>query len=205
MGTRVKGDPKKLRGWEYEGEFAYQAGEVRGLALNACAAHAGFGYNFDATWKPRLYAEYDYASGDRDAADGHITTFQNLFPSNHGLYGLMDEFAWQNMHEALLSLRVNPMKCLTAKLDYSAHWLATSNDVWYRPTGVVAVRPLASAVGHEVSNYAGSELDFVVTWDATRHLNFQAGYSHFFAGNYLKDTGARSDANLGYVQMTINY
>jgi hypothetical protein len=33
----------------------------------------------------------------------------------------------------------------------------------------------------------------------------QAGYSHFFAGDYLKGTGFHSDADFGYVQATISF
>jgi hypothetical protein len=205
LGTRIKGDPKKLRGCEYSGEFAYQAGDVRGLPLNAFAATAGFGYNFDVAWSPRLYAEYNYASGDDNAKDGHIGTFQNLFPTNHKFYGIMDTFAWQNMHNAMVSARVSPFKSLTAQLDYNAFWLATDGDVWYRANGLTAVRPLSAVGGRNVSNYAGSELDFVVTWNARKYLQFQAGYSHFFAGGYLKSTGAHDDADFGYVQATINF
>lgn len=205
LGTRIKGDPKKLKGWEYSGEFAYQVGDVRGLPLSAFAASAGFGYNFDVAWKPRLYAEYNYASGDNNARDGHIGTFQNLFPTNHKFYGIMDTFSWQNMNNAMISARVSPVKSLTAQLDYNAFWLATDGDVWYRANGLTAVRPLSAVGGRNVSNYAGSELDFVVTWDANKHLQFQGGYSHFFAGGYLKDTGAHDDADFGYLQATINF
>ena len=90
LGTRVKGDPKKLKGVEFQTELAYQVGEVRGLSLNAFAATVGAGYNFDAPMKPRLYAEYNYASGDENSADNDVGTFQNLFPTNHKFYGVMD-------------------------------------------------------------------------------------------------------------------
>ena len=51
LGTRIKADPKKLHGWEYEGEFAFQAGQVSDLDLTAFAAHIGGGYNFfDCPW-----------------------------------------------------------------------------------------------------------------------------------------------------------
>lgn len=205
LGTRIKGDPKKLKGWEYTGEFAYQAGDVRGLPLSAFAADVGFGYNFDVAWHPRIYAEYNYGSGDNDPKDGHIGTFQNLFPTNHRFFGIMDNFAWQNMHNAMISLRVNPVKTLTAQIDYNAFWLASDGDVWYRANGLTAVRPLTAVGGRNVSNYAGSEIDAVVTWNANKHLQFQAGYAHFFAGNYLKDTGAHDDANFGYIQTTISF
>jgi len=205
LGTRIYGDPRKLNGWEYQGEYAYQVGTLRGEALSAFAAHTGVGYNFLSTsWMPRLFLEYNYASGDRNASDGHINTFQNLFPTNHKFYGIMDTVSWQNTHNLCLSLKASPIRSLTAQLDYHAYWLATTGDVWYRANGLTAVRPLPPA-GSNVSNYTGSELDFIVTWNTTKNLQFQAGYSHFFAGAYLKDTGAYDDANFVYLQTQITF
>ena len=204
LGTRIKGDPKKLNGLEFQGEFAYQVGDVRGLSLNAFAANVGAGYNFDLPMKPRIYAEYNYASGDGNSADKNLGTFQNLFPTNHKFYGIMDVFAWQNLHNALLSFKVTPVKNVTAQVDYNAFWLADTNDVWYRANGLTAVRPL-NATSRKASDYCGSEVDLIVTWNACKYVQVQAGYSHFFAGDYLKSTGFHSDADFGYVQATITF
>ena len=204
LGTRVKGDPKKLHGLEFQSELAYQVGDVRGLSLNAFAANVGVGYNFDAPLKPRIYAEYNYASGDGNSADGNLGTFQNLFPTNHKFYGIMDVFAWQNLHNAMLSFKVTPVKNVTAQVDYNAFWLADTNDVWYRANGLTAVRPL-NKTSRAASDYCGSEVDFIVTWNACKYVQVQAGYSHFFAGDYLKSTGFHSDADFGYVQATITF
>ena len=43
------------------------------------------------------------------------------------------------------------------------------------------------------------------SWKATSHLHLQAGYSHFFAGGYLGDTGSKSDADFAYVQATLEF
>ncbi|MDB6155867.1 MAG: hypothetical protein JWL90_4320 [Chthoniobacteraceae bacterium] len=203
-GGRVKGDPKKLHGFEFEVEGAYQNGEVFDQALSAFAVHAGAGYNFDSAWKPRLWAEYNFATGDKDPADNDSETFQNLFPTNHKFYGIMDLFSWQNMHNPMISLRVSPVKSVTAQLDYHAFWLASTDDFWYRANGLTPVRPLTPAA-RNASNFAGQEVDFVVTWNATKRLQVQAGYSHFFAGSYLADTGPSDDADFGYLQATINF
>jgi len=205
LGTRIKGDPTKLHGFEFSGEFAYQAGTVRGLDLNACAVNAGVGYNFlDAAWRPRVFLEYNYASGDKNPADGEIETFQNLFPTNHKFYGIMDLFSWQNMHDAHVSFSVKPAKTLTAQIDYYAHWIANNNDVWYRSNGLTAVRPL-DASARSARSYQGSELDFILTWDVMKNIQLQGGYAHFFAGSYLEDTGAHDDANFGYVMATLKF
>ena len=93
---------------------------------------------------------------------------------------------------------------LTAQLDYHPYWLASTDDVWYRANGLTAVRPLSS-VPPNASNYAGSELDFLLTWNATKNIQFQGGYAHYFAGAYLKDTGAHDDANFVYLQTQITF
>jgi hypothetical protein len=205
IGTRIKGDPNKLHGWEFSGEFAYQVGKVRDLNLSAAAVNAGVGYNFLQTpWTPRIFAEYNYATGDDNPADRDLGTFQNLFPTNHKFYGIMDLFSWQNMQDVHVSVSVQPFKTLNAEVGYYAHWLANNNDAWYRANGLVAVRPL-NATAENASPYQGSELDAILTWSPRKYFQLQGGYAHFFAGNYLKDTGAHDDANFGYVQMLIKF
>jgi len=96
------------------------------------------------------------------------------------------------------------VKNVTAQVDYNAFWLADTNDVWYRANGLTAVRPL-NATSRRASDYCGSEVDFVVTWNVCKNLQVQGGYSHFWSGSYLKTTGFASDADFGYVQATITF
>jgi hypothetical protein len=195
--------PKPI-GLDYDAELAFQTGEVRDLDLTAFAAHAGVGYTFDAGWLPRLGVAYNYGSGDGDPTDTDVETFQNLFPTNHKFYGQMDVFSWQNMHDLEVSFKFSPIKKVNVKAEYHAFWLASTDDVWYRANGATAVRSLNSAA-RNASNYAGSEVDLTVTYAATKWLAIEAGYSHFFAGDYLADTGASDDADFGYVQATVTF
>jgi hypothetical protein len=202
LGVRVKADPSKLGGLDYESEMAFQFGEVKGRDLTAFAGHWGIGYVWlQSAWKPRLFAEYNYATGDSDPADGDVGTFQNLFPTNHKFYGYMDVFSWQNLHHPAVSFSVTPSKTVKLQLDYHGFWIADTSDSWYRANGVTAVRPAKAGA----DSFAGTELDFTVTWKAAKQLSFLAGYSHFFAGDYLKATGASDDADFAYVQMTIDF
>ena len=201
LGTRLKADPKKLHGWEFEGEFAFQKGEVSDLDLTAFAAHVGGGYNLNCPWSPRLFAEYNFASGDHNPTDGNIETFQNLFPSNHAYYGYMDLFSWQNMHNPELSLKVKPCKQVGLETDLHWFWLADTNDAWYRANGTTRVRPITPGA----PNYVGAELDVLMTFQPVKPLVIWVGYSHFFAGSYVCATGACDDADFGYAQVTINF
>ena len=194
----------KPLGFDYNAEVAFQTGKVRGLDLTACAVHGDLGYTFDLPWTPRLGAEYNYASGDTNATDGNSETFQNLFPTNHARYSFIDAFSWQNMHNPAISLKAAPCKKLTLQADYRLFWLATNEDVWYRANGSTAVRPL-TPLARNADKFAGTEFDIVATYKPIKQLAVQAGYGHFFAGDYLRNTGAHDNADFGYLQATIEF
>lgn len=204
LGTRFKSTAGKLHGFDYDFEGTVQSGDLKGKDLTAAAVHAGTGYTFaNAPWKPRLGIEYNFASGDGDPSDGDAETFQNLFPTNHKFYGYADFFSWQNIHNPAVQLKVSPAKTLTLQADYHLFWLAETADGWYRANGVTKVRPAPK--GSSPDSYAGSELDFTVTWKPCKNLALQAGYSHFFTGDYAKASGPADDADFVYAQMTISF
>ena len=202
LGTRWKGLAPKLNNWDYTLETAFQFGEVKDKDLKAFGGHIDVGYNFVSTpWKPRVGVEFNYGTGDSNPKDSDIGTFQNLFPTNHKFYGYMDVFSLQNMQNVAINLSASPTDKLKLQVDAHAFWIADTNDSWYRANGVAAVRPITPGA----STYAGSELDFTATYKASKWLSFQAGYSHFFAGDYLSDTGAKSDADFVYLQASIDF
>lgn len=238
LGTRWKSKPGALHGFDYSAEFAYQFGNLwtgdkttKRLNHHALALAITGGYTWEnAPWKPRIGIEYDYASGDRNSKDGSSQSFQNLFPSNHANYGIMDEFAWRNLHDLRLSLSAKPLKNVEVTLDYHAFFLAETTDYWYgsngnstlRTTtpsktttttttsmGVTTVKKVTTP-GRDVrtigaSGFAGHEIDFTANWKVNQHLSLLVGYSHFFAGDYLRQTGTASDADFGYLQATLSF
>ncbi len=223
LGARVKSTPGKLNGFDYEFEGAYQFGKADGqsagaypgpssLDHEAFALHLGGGYTFANVWsKPRIGIEYNLASGDTNPTDGKNESFLNLFHTNHKFYGYMDVFAWKNLHNPAIQLKftpyqdsLQPFKALTVQLDYHLFWLFTNEDAWYRANAITRVRPLNAAANNANRN-AGSEFDLTVGYAPTKWLKFLAGYSHYFAGDYLTDTGAADDADFVYVQTIIQF
>jgi hypothetical protein len=217
IGARVKSTPDKLNGWDYTAEAAYEVGEVfqtdRNSAqfdLNAFAVHVSGGYTAkELPWTPRFGLEYDFATGDSDPNDTNSESFQNLYPSNHEKYGFMDEFSWRNIHDARVQFNVKPIKKLDLEFDYHAFWLADTHDFWYRSNGISTLRT-RTPDGLDVrtigaSNFAGHEIDLTASYELTKNVKLQVGYSHFFAGQYLADTGADSDADFAYVMTTFSY
>ena len=205
LGTLWKGDPKKLGGWDYETEMAFQTGEVNGRDLTAFAGHWGLGYNWSACrWKPRLGIQYNCATGDRDPGDGGLQTFQNLYPTNHLFYGYMDTTGWLNMHNPQLNFSFMPTAKLKVMLDYHLYWNASNDDSWRRVNGVTAVRPV-NAAARGASSFRGQEIDLTAVYKWNPHVSLQAGYSLFIAGDYLSDTGAGDNAHFGYVQVQFDF
>ena len=217
IGARVKSTPDKLNGWDYTAEAAYEVGEVfqtdrnsTQFDLNAFALHLSGGYTAkELPWKPRFGLEYDFATGDSDPNDSNSESFQNLYPSNHEKYGFMDEFSWRNIHDARVQFNVKPIKKLDLEFDYHAFWLADTHDFWYRSNGISTLRT-RTPDGVDVrtigaSNFAGHEIDLTVSYELNKNVKLQVGYSHFFAGQYLADTGADSDADFAYVMTTFSY
>jgi hypothetical protein len=223
MGFRIKSTSGKLNGFDYEAEGAYQVGRSAGqqgalapgaagtqlLEHTAFAGHVGAGYTWEKwDWKPRLGVEYNIASGDSDPTDNTDQSFLNLFPTNHKFYGYMDFFAWKNVHNPALSLKLTPYqdpkaawRAFTIQLDGHAFWLYTNDDYWYRANAVTRVR----ALNRNADSFVGEEVDLTLAYAPWKFLKLQAGFSHFFAGDYVRQTGAASDANFGYLQATVTF
>lgn len=217
VGTRWKSKPAELRGWDYLVEAAAQWGETwerdrlspeRDHRAWAIAALGG--YTFESLkWKPRIGLEYNFGSGDRNQADSESHSFQNLFPTNHPRYGYMDEFSWRNIHNARAQLNIKPVKAVDIELSYHAFWLAETTDYWFRSNGISTLRT-TTPDGRDVrtigaDNFAGQEIDLRVKWEVTKHVEIDLGYSHFFAGDYLRQTGTSDDADFAYVQTTVKF
>ncbi len=204
IATHLKSRPAHPGQWDYEAELAYQFGEIADRDLSALAGFAQVGYSLPGSWTPRLAVEYSFATGDRQADDAEINTFQNLYPTNHLVYGYMDLFSWQNLHDLRFILSAKPLKCLTLSVDWHSFWLASTEDGWRRANARTVVRPLDGRA-KSASNYAGSELDCLMSWKAADWLSVIVGYSHFFAGGYLHDTGGSSDADFVYLMTQLRF
>jgi hypothetical protein len=217
LGLRIKSSPDKWDGWDYSAEFAYEVGDLYVTDRNSPRSHlsafalaASGGYTLTETlWKPRFGLEYDFALGDDNPNDGDSHSFQTLYPSGHDKYGLMDEFGWRNLHDLRAQVNLQPTRELGLEAHFHTFFLADTSDYWYRSNGISVLRT-KTPDGRDVrtigaDNFAGNEIDFIATYDLTRNIKVQAGYSHFFAGAYLADTGASSDADFGFLMTTFSF
>jgi hypothetical protein len=183
---------------DYEIETAGQWGNFRDKKVRATMAVGILGYTFDHKWQPRVAFEYDYASGDSDPTDETFKTFDNLYPTNHLFYGYMDFISLQNLNEYSWQLSVKPNKKLKLQSDLHLLFLDTPKDSWYS-AGRTVTRTASSALT-DVSSHVGDEVDLLAQYKFNNYVNVTLGYSHFFPGKYMKQTGAHDDADFVYFQ-----
>ena len=198
LGNRFKGNHNNI---DYGIEWAWQFGSRAHEEIRAWAWHNELGYTFAAVpWSPRIGLEYNHGSGDNNSSDGRVGNFDNLFPTNHPYYGYMDFAGLRNLDHAELNLTVKPVKPLT--LIAKHHWLFldTNKSAWFN-----AGQGVIRAAGVSASEILGQEVDLLVKWQISQHVDTLMGYSHFHAGAFVRDTGASDDANFFYWQTTVKF
>lgn len=223
LGARLKSTPGQLGNWDYTVDLIGQFGHfndgragvpIRSQEHLAYAYVLQGGYTFTEGYgTPRLGLEYSHASGDSDPRDDKHGTFENLFPTNHKFYGYMDFVSLQNIHDVRGIYQMKPHPRLSLALEGHLFWLADTADNFYNVGGGARGGGAANANGYGVnSNYGsfvGSEIDLIAGFALTRYAQLEAGFGHFFAGDYVNRTfrniGGAVDANYVYTQLNVNF
>ncbi len=230
LGFRVKSKPGTHGPWDYGIEAMYQFGTRTAvfpatpvaaalaaprLDQSAYAFIAQASYAWPKTpWSPRLTAILSLASGDGNAADGRSGTFQNLFPSNHLLYGAMDLSGLQNFRDLRLAFTVKPRPNLVLALEANLQSLDSTSDYWYNAAGAprnFTGAAVGSGRGYRInpsySSTLGQEVDLLAGWTLVPSAQLEAGACRYFRGDYVKDSLAAvgsKNASYVYVQLTLS-
>lgn len=183
IGSRVFG---KKDGYDFDLEGGYQFGSFEqqidegnissyGLSLNN-------GYTFsNLLLKPRFGFKFDYISGDKDPNNPDLQTVNTLFPKQ-GYFRGAAALAPSNMIHIHPELTLNFNKNATLVIDWSVYWRTSLRDGIYAPSNI----PINS-LSNGKSHYLGNQLDFEFFWQYNRNFSLLAVYSHFFAGQAVKD------------------
>jgi len=198
LGARVKGKFKKHFDYGFEG--AYQAGKSGGHRVSAFAIHSKLGIQFPATFKPRVELEYNFGSGDSNPGEGTVTTFNNLFPTNHNKYGYMDLFSWKNVHDIKVGVSAEPLAFFQPSLDYHLFFLPEPANGVFAANGA-QLRPGNPTASH----FAGQEIDLLLKFKPSKYFDALVGYSVFFPGTFFSQTGSSDIAHFFYTQFVARY
>jgi hypothetical protein len=198
-GVRVGGPIGKAFSWEADN--AIQRGHSAGDDVKAWATHEGVSWTIGrAAWKPKLGVDYDFASGDDDPKDGVKGTFDQLYASTHGKWGLGDQVGWRNMHHVALRLEVSPTRNLKVSTAVNKIYLATLNDAWYSASGSKVVINRTAT-----SRDVGWEPDLSGTCTLTRDLTMGIGLAVLLGGDFVKQSTDVQRVWTPYVMWTYRF
>jgi len=197
VGVRWAGTASRF---DYDTELAGETGSIGTDVIRAWAWSGILGYTFESSrLRPRLFAKYDFASGDRNPADGRHGTFDQLYPNIHDHHGLADQVAWQNLKSVRTGARfsVRPNWMLAGM--YNEYWLASATDAFYNSSGGVVARDPKGLSGSHI----GREFDAETSYRFDRNFELGLGFGYFRSGGFL--TRAHRAASYRYPYFMLNY
>lgn len=193
IGSRLGGKIGST-GLDFDLEAAGQFGTIGGQDIRAWMLASQVGYTLaDAPATPRVFLGFDYASGDKSAG-GDVQTFNQLYPLGHAYFGYIDIIGRQNIVDLSTGIELKPHKKLLVKLDGHCFRRADNDDALYNAGGAV-VRGGATGTSRDV----GQEIDLLLRYQIDRHQSVIGGYSHFFPGTFIKQSGRHEGIDLAYL------
>jgi hypothetical protein len=188
--------------FDYSVEMLREQGGLGIDSIGAWGGHWLVGRTFEQSrFKPRLYMEYNYASGDKDPKDGHIGTFDMIYPTGHDRWGLADQVGWRNIHDAHPAFEVHLHPKFLLKTGYHSYWLASATDGLYAATGPLVARIPAGTGGTRV----GQEVDIQGVWQILPALRLQPGFADLQPGPFLKATTQGHAYRYPFLQVVLTF
>jgi hypothetical protein len=179
--------------FDLEGEAAYQFGSLGDAEISAGMLSTQLGY-WVQEWRtsPRFFAGFDWASGDARPG-GDLATFDQLYPLGHAYFGIADVIARQNVIAASAGVSLRPVPALVTELAVH-HFRRAGRGAGLFNAGGAQLRAAAPPASREI----GEEIDLAAAYRLGPHVQLGGGYAHFFAGHFLRDTGAHRDIDFLY-------
>jgi hypothetical protein len=192
VGTRLWGARKR---WDWNWEAIYQFGRFDEGDIRAWSIATDTGYTLSAmTWSPRVGINANVATGDRDADDDSLETFNPLFP--RGPY--FDELSLlgpRNFFNVHPSVALHPRDDLTLTADVDFYWRLERDDGVYDPAGNL----LRDGTGSD-ARYVSTLFSATSAWQTGRNLELTFVYTHVFPGEFIRETGPHSP--IDFIELT---
>jgi len=194
-GARLKGRADK--GLDYSGEFVIENGSVGADSIRALGTSEGASYAFTSSrWRPRIFAQHDFASGNDTPSNGSHRTFDTLYPTAHDRFGIVDLFGWQNITAARAGSTFEPHRRLSVTAQGLDFWAVSALDSVYNTSGSAIVTNKANNGKH-----IGAEGDVYTWYELNRHFNLGGGYGFFGGGDFLSHITTSHNYSYSYIAL----
>lgn len=194
IGATVAGDVSNVM---YKVTAAFQSGSfsktaATDLKLGGNMFDLMVGYSMPETMGLKLSAAYHMDSGDDNAADDKIESYQPLYYDSHKYAGLMDILGWGNLTYWNLNASVMPAEDLEVGLGLYGFSKSKENGAitqTNRPNGTAA-----SAVANKAD--LGMELDVYATKKYAGGFQIDAYLGAFMPGAAFKDAAIKMESTI---------
>ena len=185
--------------FDYDVEMNTQTGSLGHYSIDAWAGHWNAGYTFiNSHTQPRVFAEYNYASGTKNPNGNTWGTHDQIYPSGHNKMDFADQFGWRNIQDIRAGVDEKVGKKWTFTEMFDDFWLATKNDAVYASSGAISIAAHPGAT----SSHLGAELDLIAEYKQNRHVSYGFGFCHLFTGQYLKEATLGKAYNYPFTYVT---
>ena len=182
----------KASGFDWDVEEMTQTGHVGAASVLAWAVGSRSGYTLaNLPWTPRLGLQADAASGDGRAKDGHLGTFNPLFPNGYYV-SLSGYTGYTNFIHVKPSVTVTPAKSVTILASAGLLWRETTADAVY----VQPDSPVSRTAGHG-DPWTGIYQQLRIDWAVTKNVATALEAVHFQAGDGVRAAGGHDSDYLG--------
>lgn len=173
--------------WHFDIEGNVQAGRFADGGLLAWSA-GGQG-RFTATGHPLLPWvgwRLGFFSGDGDAADGTLGTYNSIFPEG-GYYGETGVVGPANLVDAHVALGAALGAGFSVEVDGLLFWRLRLGDGVYGMSG-----NLLRASGGSAERFIGAQAETKLDWEQSRNLHFHLAVAALAPGIFIEATGPSS-------------
>lgn len=184
---------------DYDVEIDYQLGSTGAGNVEAWSVASVAGWQAREDKSLRLWAGFDWASGDRGTG-GDVQTFNQLYPLGHAYFGAIDMIGRQNIIDLSAGAGWKAAPKLTVNFQVHDFQADSTKDAIYNAGGGVV-----RAGGSYRSPAIGQEFDVTAAWNYNRHVVLEGGYGHFYAGAAIEQSGRSGDIDFAYVGSTVTF
>lgn len=197
IGTRLFG--ALGGGVDFDLEGAYQFGEVGHSPVDAYMLATQIGYGMGEDLNTRFHVGFDISSGDHRPG-GAVQTFSHLFPLSHAYNGYIDALGRQNVIDYSTGAKAELAPGVVLKMDHHMFWRTNTDDGMYNAGGALS-RNGNTSDSHEI----GQETDVTVIYKMDRHAKFLLGYSHFYPGEFIRESGSDHGIDFTYASVEFTF
>ncbi len=173
--------------WNWEA--VYQFGSHGTDSIRAWTLATNTGLRFDSAWSPELMLSVNVASGDTDADDGKLETFDALYPRGN-YFSELAQLGPANFFNVNPYLTVTPTDGVTMQFDVNLYWRLETSDGIYGPAGNLIRLP-----GDSDERFVNTALSASIEWELDQHFLMGLSLTHSRPEAFIEDTGPTDISN----------